>query len=394
MKIARLEHLHADAGKGALDFLKLTTDDGVVGWSEYNETFGGVGVSAAIDGLARLVIGKDPRAREAIVTTLYAVRRQAPGGVIQQAIAAIENALLDVHARALGVPVYELLGGPQRQRLRLYWSHCGYFRLFAARQMQIPPLRNLSDVVAQGKEVVAKGFTALKTNIFLFDEGAPHAHMPGFARADSEVPGLNAERRVIGALRDQLAAFREGAGRDVDILVDLNFNFRTEGFVKVARAMEPFDLFWVEIDSFDPAALHYIRSRIDIPVASLESQYTRRGYREFFEQQAVDVAIVDTPWNGVAESLKIAAMADTYEVNIAPHNFYGHLATMMNAHFCAVAPNFRIMEIDVDAVPWIDELYTVAPTIQDGHLILPTGPGWGTEVNEAGVRKHPPRRPA
>src|SRR5439155_1324097 len=135
-------------------------------------------------------------------------------------------------------------------------------------------------------------------------------------------------------------------------------------------------------DADSAAALQYIRSRIDIPVASLESQYTRRGYREFFERQAVDVAIVDTPWNGVAESLKIAAMADTYEVNVAPHNFYGHLATMMNAHFCAVAPNFRIMEIDVDAVPWLDELYTVAPRIEAGHLVLPTGPGWGTEVNE------------
>src|SRR5207249_210457 len=196
-----------------------------------------------------------------------------------------------------------------------------------------------------------------------------------------QAPSLNAERPIIRALRDELAAFREGAGRDVDILVDLNFNFRTEGFVKVARALEPFDLFWVEIDSFDPAALQYIRSRIDIPVASLESQYTRRGYREFFERQAVDVAIVDTPWNGVAESLKIAAMADTYEVNVAPHNFYGHLATMMNAHFCAVAPNFRIMEIDVDAVPWLDELYTVAPRIEAGHLVLPTGPGWGTQLN-------------
>src|SRR5205814_2127589 len=220
MKVARLEHLHADAGKGVLDFLKLTTDDGVVGWSEYNETFGGAGVTAAIDGLAPLVIGRDPRAR--------------------------------------------------------------------------------------------------KANIFLFDDGPPRPHMPGFARPSPEVPSLNAERRVIGALRDELAAFREGAGRDVDILVDLNFNFRTEGFVKVARAMEPFDLFWVEIDSFDPAALHEIRSRIDIPLASLESQYTRRGYRKFIKRQAVDVAIVDAPWNGVAESLKIAAMADTYEVNIAP----------------------------------------------------------------------------
>jgi L-alanine-DL-glutamate epimerase-like enolase superfamily enzyme len=394
MKIARIEHLHADVGKGDFDFLKITADDGTVGWAEYNETFGGVGVTAAIDGLVPHLIGKDPRAREAIVTTLYAVRRQAPGGIAQQAIAAIENALLDLAARKLGVPVYELLGGPQRERLRLYWSHCGYFRLFQSTEMQIPAIRSLHDVVAQGKEVVSRGFTALKANIFLFDSdgGGPRPHMPGFARSSPEVPSLNAERRVLQALRDELAAFREGAGRDMDILVDLNFNFRTEGFIRAARAMEPFDLFWVEIDSFDPRALHYIRSRIDIPVASLESQYTRRGYREFFEHQSVDVAIVDAPWNGVAESVKIAAMADAYEINVAPHNFYGHLSTMMNAHFCAVAPNFRIMEIDVDNPPWIDELYTVAPTIKDGHLHLPTTPGWGTEVNEAGVRAHPPRR--
>ena len=392
MKVARLEHLHADAGKGAFDFLKITTDDGLVGWSEYNETFGGIGVTAAIDGLAPLVVGQDPRRWEAIVTKLYAVRRQAPGGVIQQAIAAIENALLDVTARALGVPVYALFGGPQRDRLRLYWSHCGYFRLFAAQAMQIPPLRSLPALVAQGKEVVARGFTALKTNIFLFDAGAPRTHMPGFANADSEIPSLNAERRILRALSEQLTALREGAGRDVDILVDLNFNFRTEGFVKVSRALEPFDLLWVEIDSFDPAALHYIRARTTIPIASLESQYGRRGYRDFFERQAVDIAIIDAPWNGVAESRKIAALAETYEINVAPHNFYGHLATLMNAHWCAAAPNFRIMELDVDNVPWIDELYTVTPTIRDGHLLLPTGPGWGTEVNEAGVRAHPAKR--
>src|SRR5712691_6095393 len=171
MKIAKIESLHCDAGTRNFDFLKLTTDTGLVGWSEYNETFGGPGLSAVIDRLAPAVIGKDPRAWEAHVAHMYAVRRQSSGGVIQQAIAAIENALLDVQARALGIPVYELLGGPQRERLRLYWSHCGYFRLFASPPMQIPPIRSLADVVAQGKEVVAKGFTALKANIFLFDDG-------------------------------------------------------------------------------------------------------------------------------------------------------------------------------------------------------------------------------
>ena len=392
MKVARIDTLHADAGKGNYDFLKLTADNGLVGWSEYSETFGGVGVTAAIEGMASMVVGKDPYAYESIVATLYAARRQAPGGIVQQAIAAIENALLDLKAKGLGVPVYELFGGPQRDRLRLYWSHCGSFRVGLSKEMQIPPIRSLQDVVAQGKEAVSRGYTALKTNIFVFDDGAPHLHMPGFARSGPEAPSLNAERRLMSALRDQLAAFREGAGKDMDILVDLNFNFRTEGFVKIARALEPFDLFWVEIDSFDPQALHYIRSRIPMPLASYESLYGRRGYRPFFEAQSADVAIIDAPWNGVAESLKIAAMADTYEVNVAPHNFYGSLCTMMNAHWCAVAPNFRIMEIDVDAVPWIDELYTVKPTIKDGYLHLPSTPGWGTEVNEAGVKAHPARR--
>jgi L-alanine-DL-glutamate epimerase-like enolase superfamily enzyme len=178
----------------------------------------------------------------------------------------------------------------------------------------------------------------------------------------------------------------------MDILVDLNFNFKTEGFLRMAKAMEPYDVFWVEIDTRDPKALHYIRSRTTIPVASCECLFGRRDYRPYFEQQSVDVAIIDTPWNGVAESVKIAAIAEAYEVNVAPHNFYGHLATMMNIHFCAVVPNLRIMEIDPDVVPWYDELVTVTPVMQQGHLLLPTGPGWGTEVNEAAVKAHPPRR--
>ena len=392
MKIARVEHLHADAGQRNFDFLKISTEDGLVGWSEYNESFGGLGVSAVIDGLAPHILGKDARAYEAVVTHLYAIRRQAAGGVVQQAIGAIENALLDLKAKALGVPVYSMLGGPVRERIRAYWSHCGTYRMSWWKDMQLPPVKSLQDVVNVGKEAREKGWTALKTNPMVFDVPEPYQHAPGFARRGPGFPELNADRKVLDNVRQQLAAFREGAGKDMDILVDLNYNFKTEGFVKAARALEPFDLFWVEIDNFDPEALHYIRSRIPMPLASYESLYGRRGYRPFFEAQAADVAIIDAPWNGVAESLKIAAMADTYEVNVAPHNFYGHLCTLMNAHWCAVAPNFRIMEIDVDNVPWFDELYTVTPVIKDGFLHLPTTPGWGTEVNEAGVKAHPPRR--
>ncbi|MCC2663129.1 MAG: enolase, partial [Geminicoccaceae bacterium] len=164
-------------------------------------------------------------------------------------------------------------------------------------------------------------------------------------------------------------------------------------FLKMARAMEPYDLLWVEVDSRDAEALRYVRRGTTIPLASGECLFGRRDYRPYFERQAMDVAIIDVPWNGLAESLKIAAMADAYEVNVAPHNFYGHLATMMSAHFSTVVPNFRIMEIDPDRVPWYDDLVTVQPRVEDGHLLLSEGPGWGTEVDEAAVRAHPPRTP-
>jgi len=391
VKIAAIESRHADAGQRVFDFLKITTDEGLVGWSEYNESFGGVGVTAAIAGLAPQLVGKDPRPYEAHVALMSAIRRQAAGGVIQQAIGAIENALLDIKARALGIPVYELLGGPVRDRIRLYWSHCGTYRLQWGKEMELPSLRTLDDVVKLGKEVTAKGYTALKTNVFMLGAD-PYLHSPGFARRGPGFPELNADRPVLNAIRDQLAAFREGVGPDVDILVDLNFNFKTEGFLQMARAMEPFDLFWVEIDTRSADALAYIRRSTRVPVASCECLFGRRDYKPYLDAHAVDVAIVDTPWNGVAESVKIAAMADVHEVNVAPHNFYGPLATMMSAHFCAVVPNLRIMEIDPDRVPWYDELATVAPRIEDGHLLLPTGPGWGTEIDEKAVQAHPPRR--
>jgi galactonate dehydratase len=246
----------------------------------------------------------------------------------------------------------------------------------------------LDDIISLGREVVARGYSALKTHVILFRDGEARGHVPGFARGES-FPELNPEHYVLQAIRDQLSAFRQGAGADVDILVDLNFNYKTEGYVRVARAMEPFDLLWVEMDIRNPSALQYIRSRTSIPVASGESLFGRREYRPFFELGAMDSVIIDVPWNGFAESLKIAAMADTYDINVAPHNFYSPLATMMSMQLCAVVPNVRIMEMDVDQAPWVNDLVTVTPEIQDGYVHLPTGAGWGTEVNEAAVRAHP-----
>ena len=389
MKITAIEDLHCDAGWRVFSFLKVSTDDGIVGWSEYNESYGTRGLSAVIRGLADDLVGLDPRPVERITATLYARTRQAAGGMVQQAIAALENALLDIKAKALGVPVYALFGGPVRDRLRLYWSHCGTYRIDHAEVMGRPPLRNRDDLVALAGEVRERGFTALKCNIYIFEDGGVRLHMPGFGRGP-QTPELNPPKAVIAALRDQIQALREGCGEDVDILLDLNFNFKTEGYLQVVRALEDLGLMWVEIDSYDPAALREVRSRTTVPLASCESLYGRRGFKPFLEQYAVDVAIVDIPWNGLAEGLKIAAMAEAYEVNVAPHNFYGHLSTLMSAHFSATVPNFRIMEIDVDDVPWKDDLVTAPPLVEDGHLLLPSAPGWGADIDEAAVRAHPP----
>jgi galactonate dehydratase len=390
MRIARIEDLHCDAGWRVWSFLKVTTDDGVVGWSEYNESYGSGGLTAVIRKLAERLIGLDPRPVERITALLHAITRQAPGGLAQQAIAAVENALVDVKARALGVPVAEVLNGPVRDRLRLYWSHCGSYRLDHFATMGTAPVRSLDDVKALGQEVRERGFSALKTNIFCFDRGAPYMHQPGFARTDGW-PELNVDQRLLGIIERQMAAFREGASPAVDLLLDLNFNFKTEGYLQVAKALEPFRLMWLEIDSYDSGALGLIRRKAQTPIASCESLFGRRQFRPFLDKGAVDVAIVDIPWNGILEGVKIAAMAEAYEVNCAPHNFYGHLSTMMSAHFCAAIPNFRIMEIDIDDVPWKDEVVS-PPTIEAGHLLLPDAPGWGVEVNEAAIRAHPPKR--
>ena len=390
MKITGCETLHCDAGWRNFSFLKLLTDDGLVGIAEYNESYGSNGLTAVIEALVDTLVGDDPCRHELASQKLYAITRQAHGGLNQQAIAAIENAMLDIKARSLGVPVYDLLGGAVRTELPLYWSHCGTYRMTEenAKMMDRPHLACLDDLTALGAEVRERGFTALKTNIFLFGEDPPR-HFPGFARGPGW-PELNAEKKLVDALRAQLGALREGAGPDTGILLDLNFNFKTEGYLKICRGLDDLGLFWFEIDLYDPDALRHIRNSVKTPIASCESLFGLRGFKPFLDNYSMDVAIVDVPWNGIFTSLKIAAMCEAHEINCAPHNFYGHLSSLMSAHFCAAIPNFRIMEIDIDDVPWKDDIVTAPLVIENGVLKVPCGPGWGTDLNEKEIAKHPP----
>ena len=172
MKVAGLEILRCDAGWRNYHFLKLTTDAGIVGWSEFDEGFGSPGVSAVIERLAPRVIGQPVFHHERIYTELYCLTRPAAGGVVGEGLGAIENALLDAKAKALEVPCYALLGGKIRDRIRVYWSHCATWRINHP-SLYKPAITSLDGVKAIGAEVREKGFTALKTNIFIYSDGAP-----------------------------------------------------------------------------------------------------------------------------------------------------------------------------------------------------------------------------
>ncbi len=395
MKIVRIEDFHADGGWANLSFLKITTDEGIVGWSECTEFYGSQGLTLVTRKIAEQLIGQDPREVGRITALLYAQTRIAAGSLNAQAVAAIENACLDIKAKSLGVPVSELVGGAVRSRLPVYWSHCGMYRVrfpeIFEKDLGEPALRTLDDVKQLGREVVKRGYNALKTNALMFEGKSVTLHSPGFGRGQGH-PELNLDSRVLSGIVDLLTAFREGAGPETGLMIDLNFNYKPEGYRKIARAVEHLNLTWLEIDTYEAKALSLIRQVSTTPIASLESTHGRRNLRPFLENHSVDVAILDPMWNGVAESVKMAAMCDAYEVNVAAHNFCGHLQTMIAAQFCAAVPNFRILELDVDRAPWLNDLFTHVPEIENGELVVSNRPGWGTDINEDGVRAHPPKK--
>ena len=392
MKIAKLEDFHVDGGWDTYSFLKVTTDTGLVGWAEFKESRRR-GLGALIHGLGATLIGEDPRAIGRIDAALYSHVRTSAGGLQSNAVGAILNACLDIKGKALGVGVHELFGGALREHVPVYWSRCGVIRarcanFFDGQVVDRPAVRVLDDLRQAGREARERGFAALKTNVLVFDERGGHQYTPGSARGAGH-PELNLPEEIVAALTAQLTALREGAGLGVRLIVDLNFNYKPDGFRRLAKKLEPFELMWLEMDLYEPTALSLIRQSTTTPIGPLETILGRRALKPYLDAHCVDVAIIDPQYNGVPEALRMAAMADAYEVNVASHNFSGPLSAVISAHFASVVPNFRIMELDVDEVPWKPELLTNPPKIDNGMFALPAGPGWGTDIDEAVLRAHP-----
>ncbi len=391
MKIVKAEHFHVDGGWDPWSFLKLTTDDGLVGWSEYSEARARRGLTRVVADMQELVIGEDPRDFARLTMKLRVLTKSATGGLQSLAIGAFENACIDIAAKALGVPVYQLFGGALRTRLPVYWSHCGMYR---ARYPEIfrdvigvAPVTTLDDIRALGAEVARGGYSALKTNLLALGTG----QKPFVQRGRDEF-AFNVDGEIVAMVVDQLEAFHEGAGPGVGLMMDLNFNYKTEGFKRIAKAVEHLDMTWLEMDTYDAASLALIRKSTSTPIASLEALFGIGQLRPFAEAGAVDVGIVDAVFNGLHESVRMAALLDAYEINVAAHNSHGPLGSLISAQFCAVIPNFRYLELDVDEVPWRKSLLTHPAVIENGEYVLPNRPGWGADLNEAVALEHPLKR--
>ncbi len=393
MKIVAFDTLHADAGR-SFSFLKIITDKDIIGWSEYtgiSEILRRKGLTAVIESLLKPLIGRDPREIERITNDLYTATRQSPFGLNQQAIGAIQNALIDIKAKSLNIPVYELFGGPLRKRIPLYWSHFALYRLkrgFDTHQKE--EIKDLAQMAAHAKSVLEQGYSALKTKIHCFDESGGTGYFPCFG-SEPGAPELNLSPLMLKNIVNQMSAIRGTVGDELDLILDLNSNFKPDSIIRISRALEHLGIRWLEVDVFDADILRDIRQKSPIPIGGCEMLCNAKSFAPFFSKRSVDVPLIDVSWNGLLESIKIANIADVFDLNISPHNFTGYLATQISAHFAAITPNLEIMEFDVDEVPWLGEFFTEPLRIEDGKLILSEKPGWGMDVDEKTVLKRPPR---
>jgi galactonate dehydratase len=357
------------AGHGFSTYVRIYTDEGVIGNGEC--IHGTDGCPQIIHSFKSVLVGEDPLN----VDALYEKMRRSQlfnggmAGATVTAMTGIEIALWDLAGKILGVPVYQLLGGKFRDRVRLYCdSHAGKDFSPAA-------------YAQRAKEVVALGFDALKFDV---DE-----RKAGF-RTDAW--NWHASPGEVEWMAERVAAVREAVGPSIDLAIDMHGRYDIASGIAVARAMEPYKLLWLEepVPPENIAAMREVKRCSPTPLCSGENLYLRWGFRDLLEQQAVDYIMPDIPkCGGLSECRKIANMAEVYYVPLAPHNVCGPLGTMASAHVCASIPNFLIMEWHwIDYEGWDELTIQDQPVIQNGHVVMTDKPGIGIDVNDEALAKY------
>ena len=349
-----------------LTFVRVITDEGVEGVGEVrmvNHTDALSGYLA--EAMPRYVIGHDPANIEDLVQRMYRNDYARAGEIAMSAIAVIEIACWDIMGQSLGKPVYQLLGGAVRDRIKAYAN--GWYTVE----------RTPHEFNQAAKRVIEKGYRALKLDPF----GA------GFYELD------RAEKSKAVAL---VEAVRDAVGPDSEILVEMHGRFNPATAVEIARELEPFKPSWIEepVPPENLAALKKVAEKVSIPVATGERLHTRYDYRTLFELQAADIIQPDiTQFGGLLETKKLAAWAEIYYVLVAPHNVGGPVSTAAALHFAASTPNFKIQEHFNDFTEsWVKTAAPGNPEVVDGYFALPQGPGLGVKLNLDVVREHPQQR--
>lgn len=385
MKVTSVEVVAVEGLSAPWMFCIIRTDEGLSGYSEFGEGRFANGMAGLVRDISSLIVGQDPRQVEKLYMDMMRETQSAYGGATWQAMAGIELALWDVKAKALGVPVYELFGGPTRTEQQVYWSHLGTYQAGRAERIGAKPIMSLDDACRLVEVAKSAGYDAFKTNILIPNDNGPWS---GIDQGRSGPHDQTMTRELVDIAVHQISAFREVAGPKMEICLDVNVNFKAAGQIRLAHALEPYDLFWMEIDNLDAKSLRMVKDSTRVPICTGEQKLGPINYLPLFEERAMDVVKVDVQWQGFTPARNAAKMAEVYDMNIAPHNFNGHLSTFQTMNLCASINNVLISESDPAQVTWRDELVTHVPEIKNGRVTIPTRPGWGTELNEDALKKH------
>jgi galactonate dehydratase len=346
-----------------LTFVVVETDEGLSGFGEVrmiNNTESVLGYLS--EAVPRHVLGKDPFERERLVTEMRVNDFSRAGEVTMSGIALIEMACWDIVGKALNQPVYRLMGGPVRDRIKAYAN--GWYTVE----------RNPADFAEAARRVAARGYRAAKLDPF----GA------GFYELE------RAEKLRSIAL---VEAVRDAVGPDFEILIEMHGRFSPAAAIEMAGELAPFHPAWLEepVPPENLRALKKVADAVRLPIATGERLHTRFECRELFELQACDIVQIDpSHFGGIGEARKLAAWAEAYYVLLAPHNVCGPVATAASLHLDACTPNFKIQEHFNDFVDaWVKDAVIGCPEVRDGYFSLPQGPGLGVTLREDFVAEHP-----
>jgi galactonate dehydratase len=346
-----------------LTYVVLTTDEGLTGVGEtrmINHTGALRGYLA--EASRNHVLGSDPFDIESLVQRMKFGDYGRSGEIVMSGIACVEMACWDIVGKALGQPVWRLLGGKVRDKVKAYAN--GWYTVE----------RTPEEFHAAARQVVDRGYQALKLDPF------------GPGRAELDATETSRSIGLVEAVRDAIGADRE-------LMLEMHGRFAPHEALRLAKLAQPFAPAWVE-EPVPPAnlkSLAKVACRIDLPVATGERIHDRVEFRELFELQAADVIQPDIGHlGGILETRKLAATAETHDVLIAPHNVGGQVLTAANLHLAACSPNFKVQEYFNDfADAHVKQAATGLPDVIDGFFDLPTAPGLGVELDLDFIAEHP-----